>query len=63
MKRVKGFAAFKLTLTISPEVASSLGRLRETGLFGDGSDCESVAEELLRRALLDPQIVPFWRKR
>jgi hypothetical protein len=63
MKRVKGLAAYKLTLTISPEVASALRRLHETGLFGDGSGSEdAVAEELLRRALLDPQIVPFWRK-
>ncbi len=34
---------------------AALRKLRDTGLFGNG-DCASVAEELLRRALLDPEI-------
>jgi hypothetical protein len=47
---------------VTQEVAAALRALRDTGLFGNGVDCASVAEELLRRALLDPEILPYWRK-
>ena len=47
---------------VTQEVAAALRALRDTGLYGNGVDCASVAEELLRRALLDPTIVPYWRK-
>lgn len=47
---------------LTQEVAAALGRLRDTGLFGNGVDCASVAEELLRRALLDPTVLPHWKK-
>lgn len=42
------------------EVAAALRALRATGLFG--KDCATIAEELLRRALLDPTVQPHWRK-
>lgn len=47
---------------VTQEVAAALRALRATGLFGNGVDCASVAEELLRRALLDETIVPHWKK-
>ncbi len=47
---------------ITPQVHAALIALRDTGLFGDGCDSASVAEELLRRALLDPQVVAHWQK-
>ncbi len=47
---------------VTQEVAAALRALRDTGLFGNGVDCASVAEELLRKALLDPSILPYWRK-
>lgn len=48
---------------VTQEVAAALRALRNTGLFGNGVDCASIAEELLRRVLLDPQVLPYWRKR
>jgi hypothetical protein len=42
-------------------VADAITTLRDTGLFG--RDCPSVAEELLRWALLQPGVVEHWRKR
>lgn len=53
-----GYVSFDVT----QEVAAALRALRDTGLFGNGIDCASVAEELLRRALLDPAILPYWKK-
>jgi hypothetical protein len=47
---------------VTQEVAAALRALRDTGFFGNGTDCASVAEELLRRALLDPEIAKYWRK-
>jgi hypothetical protein len=44
------------------QVHAALMALRNTGFFGDGCDSASVAEELVRRALLDPAILPYWRK-
>lgn len=52
-----------VSFEITQEVATALRALRDTGLFGNGIDCTSVAEELLRRALLDPQIIAYWKKR
>jgi hypothetical protein len=51
-----------VTFDVTQEVAAALRALRDTGLFGSGCDCASVAEELLRRALLDPEISRYWRK-
>jgi hypothetical protein len=51
-----------VSFDVTQEVAAALRALRGTGLFGNGVDCASVAEELLRRALLDPEILPYWRK-
>ena len=48
---------------VTQEVAAALRALRDTGLFGNGCDCASVAEELLRRALLDSSLVDYWRKK
>lgn len=50
-------------LKVTPQVHAALIALRNTGLFGDGCDSASVAEELIRRGLLDPTIAPYWRKK
>lgn len=52
-----------LSFEITQEVAAALRALRDTGLWGNGGDCASVAEELLRRALLDPEIAAYWREK
>jgi hypothetical protein len=52
----------QVSFAVTCEVVDALRALRDTGLFGNGQDCESVAEELLRKALLDPHLVPYWRK-
>jgi len=52
-----------INFDVTQEVAAALRTLRGTGLFGNGCDCASVAEELLRRALLAPSIAPFWQCR
>ena len=49
-----------VSFDVTQEVAAALRALRDTGFYGSGVDCASVAEELLRRALLDPEIVPHW---
>ena len=49
-----------ISFDVTQEVAATLRALRDTGLFGNGVDCASVAEELLRLALRDPEIVPHW---
>ena len=49
-----------VSFDVTQEVAAALRALRDTGLFG--IDCASVAEELLRHALLDPEIAALWRK-
>jgi hypothetical protein len=51
-----------VSFDVTQEVAAALRALRDTGFFGNGCDCASVAEELLRKALLDPAVVAFWRK-
>lgn len=51
-----------VSFDVTQDVASALRALRDTGLFGNGVDCASVAEELLRKALLDPTVLPYWRK-
>lgn len=51
-----------VSFDVTQEVAAALRALRNTGLFGNGVDCASVAEELLRKALLDRDVLPFWRK-
>jgi hypothetical protein len=48
-----------VSFDVSQEVAAALRALRDTGLFGNGYDGASVAEELLRRALRDPEISRF----
>jgi hypothetical protein len=40
-----------LTIRVSPQVMAMLQALRDTGFFGNGTDVQSVAEELLRLAL------------
>jgi len=52
-----------VSFDVTQEVANALLTLRGTGFFGNGVDCASVAEELLRKALLDPQVLPYWHKR
>lgn len=52
----------KISFDVTQEVAAALRALRDTGLFGNGVDCTSIAEELLRRSLFDPQILPYWQK-
>ena len=51
-----------VSFEVTQEVAAALRALRGTGLFGNGVDCASIAEELLRKALLDPTILPYWKK-
>ena len=58
----KKFPTLNVSFDVTQEVAAALQALRATGLFGNGVDCASIAEELLRKALLDPTIVPYWRK-
>jgi hypothetical protein len=50
-----------VSFDVTQEVAAALRALRDTGLFGNGVDCASVAEELLRGALRDPAVLPYWR--
>lgn len=50
-----------VTFDVSLPVAKALRALRDTGFFGTG-DCASVAEELLRRALLSPSVIEHWKK-
>ena len=50
-----------VSFDVTQEVAAALRALRDTGLFGNGCDSASVAEELLRRALLDPEVAEHWR--
>ena len=54
--------SINVSFDVTQEVAAALRALRDTGLYGNGVDCSSVAEELLRGALLDPTIFPYWRK-
>ena len=51
-----------VSFDVTQEVAAALRALRGTGLFGNGVDCASIAEELLRKALLDPQVFPYWQR-
>lgn len=51
-----------ISFDVTQEVAAALRALRDTGLFGNGTDCASIAEELLRRALLDPEVAAYWKK-
>lgn len=51
-----------VSFDVTQEVAAALRALRDTGLYGNGVDCASVAEELLRKALLDSSILPYWRR-
>jgi len=51
-----------VSFDVTQEVATALRALRDTGFFGNGIDGASVAEELLRHALLRPGIVEFWWK-
>jgi hypothetical protein len=50
-----------VSFDVTQEVAAALRALRDTGLFGNGVDCASVAEELLRRALRDPEVAAYWQ--
>jgi len=50
-----------VSFDVTQEVAAALRALRDTGFYGNGVDCASVAEELLRHALLDPEILTHWR--
>lgn len=59
----KKFPTLNVSFDVTQEVATALNALRATGLFGNGVDCASIAEELLRKALLDPTIVPYWRRK
>jgi hypothetical protein len=40
-----------IKILVSPTVMGALAELRQTGLFGNGEDVESVVEELLRIAV------------
>lgn len=51
-----------VSFDVTYEIVDALRALRDTGFFGNGLDCESVAEELLRKALLDPEVLPYWQK-
>lgn len=51
-----------VSIKTTPKVMEALSALRDTGFFGNGHDRESVAEELLRRALLLPDVACFWKK-
>jgi hypothetical protein len=51
-----------VSFDVTQEVARVLRVLRDTGLFGTG-DCASVADELLRWALLQPSIRHFWESK
>ena len=51
-----------VSFDVSQEVAAALRVLRDTGFVGNGCDCATVAEELLRRALLDPEVAKHWKK-
>lgn len=62
LSKAKKFPALNVSFDVTQEVAAALNALRATGLFGNGVDCSSIAEELLRKALLDPTVVPHWRK-
>jgi hypothetical protein len=57
----KGVQIVNVSFDVTQEVAGALRALRDTGLFG-GGDCATVAEELLRRALLDPAVAAYWRR-
>ncbi len=45
------------------QVVLALHELSATGLFGDGGTVGSVAEELLRWALLQPGVLEHWHPR
>ena len=45
------------------QVVLALHALCATGLFGDGCTVGSVAEELLRHALLQPGVLEHWQSR
>lgn len=51
-----------LSFDVSQDVAAALRKLRDTGFFGNGYDCASIAEELLRRTLLSPGVIEHWSK-
>ena len=51
-----------VSFDVSQEVAAALRALRDTGLFGNGVDCATIAEELLRRVLLQPGVIEHWKK-
>ncbi len=61
-RRFVRFPMLNVSFDVTQEVVAALNALRHTGLFGNGVDCASIAEELLRRALLDPAIAPYWKK-
>lgn len=50
-----------ISFDVTQEVAAALRTLRDTGLFGNGVDCASVAEELLRHTLRQPDVLEHWR--
>jgi hypothetical protein len=50
-----------VSFDVTQEVAAALRALRATGFYGNGVDCASVAEELLRKTLLDPEIAAHWQ--
>lgn len=52
-----------VSFEVTQEVAAALRALRDTGFFGNGVDCSSVAEELLRGALLEPTVLRYWQPR
>ena len=59
-KKMTKFPTLNVSFDVTQEVAATLNALRATGFYGNGVDCASVAEELLRLALRDPEIVPHW---
>jgi hypothetical protein len=61
LARITATRIINVSFDVTQDVAAALRALRDTGLFGNG-DCASVAEELLRRALLDPEVIKHWRK-
>lgn len=60
LRNWKKFPTLTVSVDVTQEVAAALNALRATGFYGNGVDCASVAEELLRLALRHPEIVPHW---
>ena len=49
----------RVSITVAPQVSASVDRLLATGLFGFNR--AHVIERLLSRALMQEDVMPFWR--